>query len=263
VRAVEATERFAAVMSGPEAELALDEAALLIAAHARPELDVGRQRARLDELASGVTTPNLDGLCHYLFGSQRFAGNVTDYYDPQNSYLDRVLDRHLGIPITLAVLLIEVGRRIGVVLHGVNMPGHFLVGDAAAPDVLVDAFAGGTRLDRRGAEALFRDRQGAASPFLPDFLRPVSPHRIIARMLANLDVIATARADRFMLAWVVRLRAAVPHAGPAMQRRLAAALAECGRLDEAAEVLERLARAGHPGSAGDRTAALRLRARLS
>ena len=60
MRAVEATERFAAVMSGPEAELALDEAALLIAAHARPELDVGRQRARLDELASGVTTPNLD-----------------------------------------------------------------------------------------------------------------------------------------------------------------------------------------------------------
>src|SRR5687767_8200788 len=104
------TSRFAALVQRPEAELAtrLDEAAFLLAAHAHPGLDVDTQRARLDELAAACASPRLADVAHHLFVEQGFPGNAEDYYDPRNSYLDDVLDRRLGIPITLAVVLMEV-----------------------------------------------------------------------------------------------------------------------------------------------------------
>lgn len=260
---MEETQRFAALVAGPERALDLDEAALLIAAHARPGLDVATYLRRLDDLAAAVRAPDVDGICKYLFDECRFAGNEHDYYDPQNSYLDRVLDRRLGIPITFSVLLIEVGRRLGLSLAAVAMPGHVLVADLGAPGELVDPFAAGARLDHRSAEALSSRRVGAGQPFRPEYLTPVGPRIVVERMLANLDVIATARGDRIMLAWVMGLRVTLPGTGARLHRRHASVLADSGRFDQAADVLETLANSAQGDAVGDRARALRLRARLS
>ena len=256
--------RFAELMAGPDAALPLDEAALLVAAHVRPGLDVTAELALLDRLAAGVRAPTLDSLCDHLFFDLGFAGNRTDYYDPDNSCLDQVVRRRRGIPITLSVLMLEVGRRLGVPLAGVSMPGHFLVRDKVDPGVFVDPFARGAILDAGGCERRFREVHGPDARFDPDFLEPVPRRAIAGRLLANLDAIATARADRPMLEWVTRLRTSLPEAGPEHQRRLASVLAASYRFDEAAEVLERLASTGiEPHAAEDAAAARRLRARLN
>jgi regulator of sirC expression with transglutaminase-like and TPR domain len=257
------TDRFAAVMAGPEASVPLDEAALLVAAAVRPELDVAAARARLDEVAAAVEAPTLEAVRTCLFVELQFAGDHADYYDSRNSCLDQVLERRLGIPITLSVLMLEVGRRVGVPLAGVSMPGHFLVRDQLDPDVFVDPFAGGAVLDARGCEARFRELHGPEAAFHAQFLRPVGARAIVARMLANLDAVATTRGDRRLLERVVRLRTLVPGAPAPMHRRLAEVLASSYRFDEAADVLEEVAGARTGGTEADAQAARRLRARLN
>lgn len=237
------TARFAELVSGPDATLPLDELGLLIAAHAHQGLDVGAQLARLDDLADQVGEPTLDGLRRLLFRDLGFAGNDIDYYDPRNSYLDDVLDRRTGIPISLAVVMLEVGRRIGVPLSGVSMPGHFLVRDKVDPDVFVDPFARGVVLDRDGCERRFYGIHGADARFDPSYLEPVGKAAILTRQLANLENIANIRGETFTLLWILRLRAAMPDADDTVRRRLAATLGAAGRPDEAAEVFEGLAAA--------------------
>jgi regulator of sirC expression with transglutaminase-like and TPR domain len=265
---VDPTERFAALVGAPDGVFSLDEAALLIAAHARPDLDVAAERVHLDELAAGVSAPTLDSLCTHLFRELGYAGNQADYYDPANSYLDQVVSRRVGIPITLSVLMLEVGRRIGVPLAGVSMPGHFLVRDKVDPEVFVDPFARGALLDRHAIEARFRATQPPDAEFDPAFLEPVPAATVIARMLANLDIIATARADRTMLEWVVRLRVTMPGAPASLHRRFSSVLAARGRFGDAARVLEQLAvssmdPAGTDDGSDDLALARRLRARLN
>jgi regulator of sirC expression with transglutaminase-like and TPR domain len=223
VAGVDPTARFLEVVHAPEATLPLDEAALLIAAHAHPGLDVAAQLDRIDGLAAQVGEPTLDGVRRLLFRDLGFAGNETDYYDPRNSYLDDVLDRRTGIPITLAVVMLELGRRLGVPLSGVSMPGHFLVRDKVDPDVFVDPFAGGLLLDEAGCRLRFHGVHGPDATFDEAFLRPVGRVAIVGRMLANLELIAARRGDLAMQVWVLGLRSGLPGAGPEEQRRLAAA----------------------------------------
>jgi len=213
------TTRFAQLVVGPEESLPLDEAALLIAAHAHPGLDVDAQLRRLDELAAQVGEPTLDGLRRLLFRDLGFAGNDADYYDPANSYLDDVLERRTGIPISLAVVMLEVGRRVGVPLSGVSMPGHFLVRDKVDPEVFVDPFARGLVMDRRAAAARFHQIQGPGSVFDPAFLEPVGRLAIVSRMLANLEGVARQRSDLDMFRWVRALRATT-HAAPGLRDRV-------------------------------------------
>ncbi len=261
---VDPTTRFAEVMGLVEEKLPLDEAALLIAAQARPDLDVAGEQDRLDRLADGVPAPTLDALRRYLFVDLGFTGNQADYHDPANSFLDQVMDRRVGIPISLSVLLMEVARRRGVPMVGVSMPGHFLVRHTVGPEEFVDPFKRGVVLDRRGAEERFRAVHGPSVEFKPDFLAPVSKRSIVGRMLDNLDGIAVIRADWTMLAWVARLRAAMPAASGDVHRRLASVLAGSYRFGEAAEVLERLAPTQPPAVAsGDLAAARLYRARLN
>lgn len=258
------TERFVALVHGPEAALPLDEAAVLVAAHAVPRLDVAAELGRLDELAAGVTDPTLDGLCRHLFGELGFRGADHDYDDARNSYLHEVVERRTGIPITLSIVLMEVGRRIGVPLSGVSMPGHFLVRDKVDPDVFVDAFARGVHLDRRGAQARFHAVHGQGAAFDPMFLEPSGRRSIVARVLANLERIATTRADREMLRWVLRLRASMPDSGVGERRRLAALLATSGQVVEAAKLLEVIAaEVEGPQADAALAAAHRLRATLN
>lgn len=207
---MKASERFAALAGLPDGRVPLDEASLLIAAHATPGLDLDRYLGLLDDLATSCRAPTLDGLVAHLFGRGRFKGNQDDYYDPRNSFLSDVVDRGLGIPITLSVLAMEVGRRLGVPLAGVGMPGHFLLRDKVDPAVFVDPFNGGRLLDERGCVALYRRLAGSSAPFDPGWLEPVPRWSIVARMLANLKAIYTDRGDRASLRWVLALRCLVP-----------------------------------------------------
>jgi regulator of sirC expression with transglutaminase-like and TPR domain len=223
---VDPSDRFEDLVHGREAALPLDELSFLIAAHAHRDLDVAASLARLDELADQVNDPTLDGLRRLLFRDLGFAGNEEDFYDPRNSYLDDVLERRTGLPITLAVLMLEVGRRIGVPLAGVSMPGHFLVRDKVDPEVFVDPFARGLVLDRRGCQLRFHGVHGVDATFDQAFLEPVGKLAIVDRMLANLDGIGARKGDLAMLAWVLRLRASLPDASDEVQRRHAAVVAK-------------------------------------
>lgn len=211
----------------------LDRAALAIARGADPELDEARWLGELDRLASGVGS--LDALRHRLFVEERFAGDAENYYDPRNSLLPHVLHRRLGIPITLAVVCMEVGRRAGIAVEGVGMPGHFLV---RADGVLIDVFDGGRVLDLASAEARFRAVAGPGVPFGPHLLTGTSTRAILARMLENLRGVYRARRRPGSLEWVLRMRLALPGAGTPELVELAGALGDQARWHEGARLLD-------------------------
>lgn len=262
---MEAAERFAAIVQGPDASVPLDEAALLMAAATKDDhaVDVAGALAELDALAAQVEPPTLDGLRSLLFRDLGFEGNGDDYYDPANSWLDEVIERRVGIPITLAVVMLEVGRRAGVPLWGVSMPGHFLVRDKVDPDVFVDPFARGRLIDRAGCAARFHAVQGPGSVFDDTFLEPVGKRQILLRMLANLESVATMRSDRGLLQRVLGLRVALPESGLVDHRKYAASLAAEGRLLDAADLLDAYADRDVEGSVAARASADQLRARLN
>jgi regulator of sirC expression with transglutaminase-like and TPR domain len=265
---VDPTERFAALMAGPEHEAALDELALLIAAHANPRLSVDGERERLDVLAEMAPVASAEGIVVHLFADLGFHGNAAGYYDPENSYLDVVLRRRVGIPITLALLGAEVARRRGVDLEVVGMPGHVLLASRGEPGRWWDAFDGGTELDREGCLAVYRRVAGPTGELSDRELAPIGPFAVAARMLANLQRIHHARRDRRSLAWVLRLRSAVPGVPMTERRLLASTLAADGRFAEAAaelDVLTTLAADAGDGELAEESAqgATRLRARLN
>jgi regulator of sirC expression with transglutaminase-like and TPR domain len=213
--------RFVAAVAAPPAAIPLDEVALCIAAQAEPDLDVDAYLGRLDDLAAGVRAPTLDGLVSHLFGNGGFVGNRLDYYDPRNSLLNHVIDRRTGIPITLSVVTMEVGRRIGVPVAGVGMPGHFLLRDKVDPSVFVDPFHRGRYLDAVACRAVFHSAAGQDAAWDPSYLDPVDRPTIIVRMLANLRVIYERRGDQDALRWLIRLRCELPGVTEAERAELA------------------------------------------
>ena len=235
---IEPLDRFARLVQGPESDLPLDEAALLLATCVRP-VDVDDGMARLDDLAGGCRGRDIDGVSAHLFVELGFAGDTADYADPRNSFLDDVMTRRRGIPITLSVLMMEVGRRIDVDVLGVGMPGHFLVRDGRRPDVFFDPFHAGARLDATGAQARFRAVRGDER-FRPEFLEPVGPRAILSRMLANLQHSFLTRQAGAAVP-VARMRLAIPGLATSDRYQLATLLGSLGHYDEAAAVLERLA----------------------
>jgi regulator of sirC expression with transglutaminase-like and TPR domain len=195
-------ERLKALLQRPDEELNLAEAALLVASEDYPGLDVDAYLHRLDELAAGVRRrlsdePGLEetlvALNEFLFEEQGFSGNTEDYYDPRNSFLNEVLDRKLGIPITLSILYMEIGSRLGLALEGVSFPGHFLVKSATAEgDVVLDPFSGGMAVSEEDLVERLRQRFGEAhaprAPLAP-LLQAAGKKEILLRMLRNLKSI--------------------------------------------------------------------------
>jgi regulator of sirC expression with transglutaminase-like and TPR domain len=195
---------FAELLARDDERIELARACLLIAEDAYPGLDVEsyvrelealalRLRARLQG-ASGAEEKVI-ALNRFLFADLGYAGNAEDYYDPRNSYLNEVIDRRTGIPITLSVLYMELGRRIGLPLEGVSFPGHFLVRLRLRGGMLVlDPFSGGEPQSERDLrERLTRViPAGATGPVpvaelpLGQFLEPATHRQILARVLRNL-----------------------------------------------------------------------------
>jgi hypothetical protein len=153
------------------------------------DVDMVGQLARLDELAAAVEVPTSFGVVRTLFESGRFRGDTLDYYDPRNSFLDDVLDRGVGIPITLSVLMIEVAARVGVELQGIGLPGHFVVGEldgvARIPARFFDPFHGGTVLDAEGCRELVSRLAGGPVAIPAEAWYPSSNASILDRMLNN------------------------------------------------------------------------------
>lgn len=174
-------------------------AALFIAAEADPGMDPARERARIAALAE-LARPVLEGEVDprrrmerlaAFFRAQGFRGNREGYYDPRNSYLQEVLSRRTGIPLTLALLHLEVGRALGWPLDGVSFPGRFLVKhrvDGREGDVVLDPFDG-RLLDESDCRALFEQAMGPAIPFDRRWLRAATAREILARLLGNLKQI--------------------------------------------------------------------------
>lgn len=183
----------------PEEQIDLGRAALTIALPDYPKLDISEYLARIDRLAVEVTAQcgaGADGfrliaaLNYVLFSRHGFRGNRDDYYDPKNSFLNELIERKIGIPITLSVLYMEVARRIGLGVDGVGFPGHFLVKAVCADDeVVIDPFDGGEVRSREDLEALLKQMYGGKLDFRSDFLAAVSNKQILQRMLNNLKVI--------------------------------------------------------------------------
>ncbi|MEX2587552.1 MAG: transglutaminase-like domain-containing protein [Actinomycetota bacterium] len=255
-------DEFRALVDRPDDEIDLAAAALTIAAAAEPGLDIGYWQECLNEFAFGID--DLESLRKRLFTELGFAGDTEDYYDPQNSFLNRTIRRRKGIPITLSVLTMEVGRRAGIKLEGVGMPGHFLVRVAMTGEH-IDPFFGGTLLDEAGCEQRFRQISGGDSqvPFGPEMLQVVNKKQILARMLNNLKAVYRARSDGSNLEWVVRMSMAIPEVGPMEVVELGHALAMQGQFLQGAELIDQVADK-HPSVAEQlRLAALSIRASLN
>jgi len=261
---MDVVDRFAELTAVSAPTVALDEACLVIAAAVEPGVDIGHELSRLDDLARRVPAATVPDVVHQLFRVEGFDGDRDNYYDPANSLLPQVLDRRRGIPITLSVVAIEVGRRMGVELAGVGLPGHFLLTDPNDEDTFVDAFSGGVVLDRAACRRLFEHLHGPGAPFVGSYLDPVDARTILTRVLANLAHIYRSRRSRGALVEVLRLRAAMPGGDSSVLTDLGQALTAHGRFDEAANVLESAAQLAEPGEAQRlRAGAVRSRARLN
>jgi regulator of sirC expression with transglutaminase-like and TPR domain len=186
--------RFAALVAAPDDAIDLTEAALLIAAEAYPGLDAARYVRMLDDLAAAVASgqrgPASDAervrqLVRFLAVERGFRGNQDDYYDRRNSYLNEVLERRLGIPITLALVYMAVAGRLGLVLLGVGFPGHFLVKHPGASELVIDPFAG-TFVDLQECARRLRAVLGPDTRLDPSHLRAATAREILVRMLRNL-----------------------------------------------------------------------------
>jgi regulator of sirC expression with transglutaminase-like and TPR domain len=185
---------FDEMVQWPEREIRLASAALLFARDAYPHLEVAGYLARLDRMADRVAKmagrdplDRLDALRRVICVEEEYVGNAADYYDPRNSYLNEVIDRRMGIPISLSAVWLDVGRRLDWPLAGVNFPGHFLLRyETLEEPIYVDAFASGAllgecELRRRLSAPLCRGRR-----IPPEYLSTAGTKAVLMRMLNNL-----------------------------------------------------------------------------
>lgn len=174
-------------------------AALALSRVEYPALETGRYLDRLDEMGERASqrlgTPvetssdSIKALNEYLYDEEGFAGNREQYDDPRNSFLNEVLDRRTGIPITLAVVYLELARRAGLSVTGINFPGHFLLrapGGVAGDDLIIDPFHGGALLSEFDCRQLLRSHLGDQAAFDRSLLAPATRLEIVVRMLVNL-----------------------------------------------------------------------------
>jgi len=258
-----------AILVAEDASLPMLEAALAVAQDDLPGLDPQAVLAEIDALAErlrrripadAVPLQRVRLLNHYFFRELGFGGNVNDYYDRRNSYLPEVLRTRRGIPITLALLYIEIATQIGLQASGVSFPGHFLVklrlhGGTRPGEVLIDPFDGRSlaRAELEERLAPYRRESGMGDDGLPLglFLQSAAPRTVVARLLRNLKEIHGAARDLpRLLAVLNRLVILLPEDWSERRDR-ALVLADLGRHDEAcADLAAYLAHAAQAADAG-------------
>ncbi|MFO0930131.1 MAG: transglutaminase-like domain-containing protein [Gemmataceae bacterium] len=221
----------------PDAAVDLAEVALLIARDEYPQLDVEAELAEVAAMARevkprlrGPLSVQVDALCRYLFHEQGFCGNQRDYYDPRNSYLNDVLSRRTGLPITLSVVAIAVGTRAGLEVAGVGLPGHFIAKAVQrGQTILFDPFHGGQLLSLPDCEALVERVTGVPFEANTAALAAASPGYVVQRMLTNLKGVYLQLRDYARVARVIdRLWQLCPD-DPTQRRDLGVALLQAGR----------------------------------
>ena len=239
--------KFARIVAMPDADLDLAVGALVIASGGRPDVDTEPALAILDSLASRVrlrldagdsADVALERLHDVLYRETGFRGpTAAEFHDPRNSLLDVVLWRRVGLPISLAIVELEVAGRIGVTLRGVGLPGHFIVG---TPDgMLMDPAAGGARLRPDDCQALIRRAVGDGVLFHSGMLRPASKREILTRVLRNLRSAHLAARDWPAALGAVDLLAVVEPLDPDHGRDRGLLLGRMGRFGEALAALSR------------------------
>jgi regulator of sirC expression with transglutaminase-like and TPR domain len=197
--------RFAEEIAPLEKDINLARAALLIAQEEYLDLDVEAYLQLLNDMAddlSGRLGGSDDALSvigqmnHYLFEEWGFTGNTEQYYDPKNSFLNQVIDQRTGIPMTLSVIYMEVGWRLGLPLDGIGFPGHFMV-KATLPDgdIMIDPFNQGRVVTERIAQQILDTIYGHTVQFHPGLLAIVSKRQILTRLLSNLKGIYLQQGD--------------------------------------------------------------------
>lgn len=200
-----ARKRFARLLDFPDEQIDLPRVALAIAEEEYPELDeepylrkldrMGREAASLIDPTGGPLA-GVRRLNEYLFKEMGFRGNTEAYYDPRNSYFNDVMDRRTGIPLTLSLVYMEVGRRAGVDVQGVAFPGHFLVKThVPGGEAIVDPYHRGALLDEEDCKRRWKLATRGRVPFEKRFLRAAGAREIVARMLSNLKSIFLQQGD--------------------------------------------------------------------
>ena len=241
-------DAFARAIAGPDEEINLALAALLVAQDSYPQLPVSPYLGRLDTLADRVqdrlgseTLPLivLQDLLRTLFEEEGFRGNREAYYDPRNSFMNDVLDRKLGIPLTLGILTLEVGWRLGLPLSGVNFPGHFLLRfQGESLSLLIDPFDGGRTFFEEEAQGLLDRAYGGMVRLRPEFMRTARRREMLVRLLTNLKgIYLNVREPARALAVVDHILLIHPTAAAEIRDR-GTLLARLGRTDEALAQLE-------------------------
>jgi regulator of sirC expression with transglutaminase-like and TPR domain len=225
--------------------------ALEIARDRFDSLDAGRYLTVIESLAARVrercprqAKPQqiLGQINWVLFVEENYRGNSEDYYDARNTYLNEVIDRRLGIPISLSVLYMAVAERVGVELAGVNFPAHFLLRCAGGSEELfIDAFHGGEFLDRAACLSRLARRVSGAVQLSSARFEPCSTRTIVARMLRNLKAIYLGEGDHPAAFPVLRRLAALEHDDPIEARDFGLVCLRCGREAEAIRPLARYA----------------------
>ncbi|HKP86555.1 MAG TPA: tetratricopeptide repeat protein [Blastocatellia bacterium] len=243
-----ARSRFAEVVSREDGEINLAEAALLIAAEEYPRLDITVYLEKLDiigdiarERASRAidVSDTISALNATLFEQLGFRGNRESYYDPRNSFLNEVIDRRMGIPITLTVVYMEVARRIGLRIEGVGLPGHFIAKHASeGGDIFIDPFNGGRLIGERGCAEILSEMSNGKLKLKPDHLAAVTNKQILTRILGNLLGIYSSSDYRRALAVIERLLIIHPDS-PNHVRDRGLLLAATGDASKAIEELQR------------------------
>jgi regulator of sirC expression with transglutaminase-like and TPR domain len=239
--------RFGRLIAQPEASIDLALGALIIAADGRPSAEPSSSLADLDALAELVRlrldvgdpqTMAIDRLHDVLYRESGFRGpTAAEFHDPRNSLLDVVIARRIGLPISLAIVELEVAWRIGLPLSGIGLPGHFIVG---GPDgVLIDPTGDGRRLTPDDCQALIRHAVGDGVLFHSGMLRPASKRAILTRVLRNLQSAHLAARDWPAALGAVELLAVVEPTDPDHGRDRGLLLGRMGRFGEAISALGR------------------------
>jgi regulator of sirC expression with transglutaminase-like and TPR domain len=244
-----ARARFAQIVSRDESDITLAEAALLIAAEEYPRLEVARYLEKLENLAQHTSfrIGNATGVLEIieainttLFDELGFQGNRENYYDPRNSFLNEVIDRRLGIPITLSVIYIEIARMLRLPLQGIGMPGHFIVGFLSdAQKVYLDVFNNGRLLSENACADLVAGMSGGKMEFTPNHLAPVTKKQTLTRMLTNLlNIYAGSQDLRRAVAAIERILLITPNSLPHI-RDYGLLLGQVGSTNDAIDQLDR------------------------